>query len=118
MSVRSHGGQSGEGHDIRFAVGFAISCPLLHELAPLLKQVTTPISGLGLVADRMRQRLLADLLWERCGLTGPIAEAAAEAMNSDVVSVHAPQLHRHRHPRERLARGSAREDEIAGARLL
>ena len=42
---------------------------------------------------------------ERGGLTRPIPEGRAEAVNSDVVRLHAPQLHGHRHPRQRLASG-------------
>ena len=98
--------------------GLAICRPSVHELAPLLEQVATPVSGFGLVADGMRQGLLADLVRERSGFACPIPEGAAEAVNRDVISLHAPQLHGHCHCRQRLASGGAREAEVAGARLL
>ncbi len=44
--------------------GFAEAGPSIHELAPLLEQIAAPIGGFGLVADGMRQRLLADLVRE------------------------------------------------------
>src|SRR5262245_17006453 len=70
---------------------FAKLRPLLHQLAPLLKQVGTPIRGLDAVRNRVRERLFNDVIRAVRFICRPIAEAGAEAVNGDAIASHAGQ---------------------------
>src|SRR5262245_33882218 len=58
--------------------------PCLHQLAPLLKQITARVSARCLAARDMRQRALTHLVWERCALAAPVPERAAHAVRRHV----------------------------------
>jgi hypothetical protein len=58
--------------------------PSIHEPAPLLEQVTTPVRCLDPVADHMRQRRLGDLTGEVGALSGPVPERRPEPMRRQI----------------------------------
>ena len=76
--------------------------PANHHLPPLLEQISTPIRGLDLIADRVRQRHLGDLTREVRSLRRLIAEARPEAVVREVASVHPLENGQHRHVRSGL----------------
>ena len=51
--------------------------PCVHQPAPLVEQVATPIGRLDLVADRMRERHLDDFARKARALGGPVAETSS-----------------------------------------
>ena len=96
----------------------AVQRPFRHQPASLLEQIATPICGLDLVADRMRERHLDNLAREVRALGRPISERRAEAMHGDVAAPHAPQHLRHRHVGQRLAGLAAGEDVVGSSHVV
>src|ERR1700722_1439117 len=74
----------------------AIFCPLVHQSPPLLEQIATAIGGLHLIADRMRERHLDHVVWERRRLGGPVSKRAAETVHRNITATHLPQSVQHR----------------------
>src|ERR1700736_5568548 len=62
--------------------------PRIHDLASLLEQIAAAVRGLDLVADRVRQRHLGDLVREVRALCGPIAEARPEPVRGELTPLH------------------------------
>jgi hypothetical protein len=48
--------------------------PTYHQLAPFLQKISTPVSELGCITDRMRESLLANLTREIRLLGTPISK--------------------------------------------
>src|SRR5258708_497174 len=62
--------------------------PFLHQPAPLLKEIATPISRLDLVADGMGQGHFRDLAWVIRAFRRPVPKGRPEAMCRQIVSLH------------------------------
>ena len=62
--------------------------PIAHELTTLVEQVATPIRGLGLVANRVRERHLCELA--RCVhlLGRPVSKRTPETVHGERVAPH------------------------------
>src|SRR3712207_1955818 len=58
--------------------------PVLHEQPTALKQITAPVGALHLIPGSMGERRLRHCLRRRGAFGGPIAEAGAKAVDSEL----------------------------------
>ena len=86
--------------------------PSVHQLAPLLEEVTTAVSRLNLALNGVSQRHLDYFAREVCGLASPVAERGSEAVNREIRPLHSLQQLQHRHVGLRLAAPTPREDVL------
>src|SRR5271167_4022449 len=78
-----------DGHDFGWGPrGRAEPRPCLHDLASLLEQIAAAVRGLDLVADRVRQRHLGNLVREICALRHPIPKTRSETVRGELTSAH------------------------------
>lgn len=86
--------------------------PCFHQFAALLYRVATSVSLFGFISYDMGERSFGEFAREVCRVASPIPEAASEAVNGDVLQLHAPKHHFHRHIGKRLVPYLAWEDKF------
>src|SRR5262249_15054949 len=87
----------------------AITIPSRHQFAATLEHISAPVGSFHRAADRVSQRLLADLVWITGLLARPVAKRASEPVNGDVDITESSQALQHGRWVEWLARISATE---------
>src|SRR5262249_50502695 len=65
--------------------------PTLHQLHPFVEHTAPPVRGLHLVADCMGERHLDNVVGVTRALRRPVAERRTEAVDRDVLPLHALQ---------------------------
>src|SRR6516225_6510767 len=71
--------------------------PLLHEPPPLLKQIAAPVCLFNLIANDVREGRLRNFVLERRAFARPGLERGAEAVCSQVTTLHTAQEHQKCH---------------------
>ena len=79
-----------------------IGCPCVHELTPLVEEISAPISSLGLVLDCMGKRHLTDFTGKIRSFGRPVAKGRPKTVAGDF-QLHAAKRHQECHIAERLA---------------